>query len=404
MLEIDKFSIDMINFFEIEGTLDKKNRNVIIKISFEQLNEIFGIDMKELLFESNKIIDKTRNIYVLDKSGKKYSCIRCIFSYNVKKNVVLSSVAIDLILENIFANSIDIMTKKITFKTHYLGHSIHSAYIKGYSFHYNSNNKVTISKYTDENLHIDISIENKNITNFCQMSEVAYSIIEFIKLVFGDIPYIDEIVIETEKELVKPYFTIVEKYMTSNKKRSGKEIIGCITPEVLNKKTLKAFEKFRKDTKIIYDLFMINTNENGYKEIQNCNLIQIMEGFYKTLINPNETLRNIIEYYFGSKTSKKLLTRRDTRCIKTNENTRIFIYKALNHRNYLSHLNLTKNKNVFYKMENIYAYWKISMCIRIFILDYLRIGYEYKRILIYTKEIEDWAKKNKLRFSSRINN
>ena len=66
MLEIDKLSIDMINFFEVEGTLDIKNRNVIINISFEQLNKIFGIDMKELLFGSDRIIDKTRNIYVLN--------------------------------------------------------------------------------------------------------------------------------------------------------------------------------------------------------------------------------------------------------------------------------------------------------------------------------------------------
>ncbi len=403
MLEINKISIDSTNFFEVEGTLDIKNKNVIIDISFEQLNKIFGIDVKELLFGSDKVIDKTKNIYVLDKSGKKYSCIGCIFSYNAKERIVLSSVAIDLILENTFSDSIDMMTKRITFKTYYLGHSIHSAYIKGYDFKYNSNNKVIINKYTDENIHIDITVENKRMTNYFRMSEIVYSIIEFIKLIFGDIPYIDEIIIETDGEVIKPHFTIVDKYMTKNKKRNGKEIVGCITPEVLNRKTLKAFQKFRKDTKIIYDLFMINTNENGYKEMQNCNLVQIMEGFYNTLIKPDEKLRNIIEYYFSNKTSRKLLTKRDKRRIKTKENTQIFIYKAVNHRHYLSHLNVTENKNVFYKLENIYAYWKISMCIRIFILEYLKINYDKKRIPMYTKEIEDWARKNKLRFSLKIN-
>ena len=295
------------------------------------------------------------------------------------------------------------MPKKITFRTYYLGHSIHSAYIKGYDFKYNVNNKVIIKTYTDENFHIDISVENKNITNYSRMSEIVYSVIEFIKLIFGDIPYIDEIIIETEKEVVKPYFTMVDKYMTKNKKRNGKEIIGGITPEVLNKENLKSFQKFRKDTQIIYDLFMINTNENGYKEIQNCNLIQIMEGFYSTLIKQDEKLRNIIEYYFSNKTARKLLSKRDKRRIKTKENTQIFVYKAVNHRHYLSHLNVTENKNVFYKLENIYAYWKISMCIRIFILEYLKINYDNKKVPMYTKEIEDWARKNKLRFSLRIN-
>ena len=39
------------------------------------------------------------------------------------------------------------------------------------------------------------------------------------------------------------------------------------------------------------------------------------------------------------KSSKKLLTRRDKRKAKYPNNTPIFIYKANNHRNFLSHLN-----------------------------------------------------------------
>ena len=404
MLEIDKISIDMINFFEVEGTIDIQNKNLIINISFEQVNEIFELDIKELIFYSDKLIDKTKNIYVLDKTGKKYSCIGCIFSYKLKEYVILSSVSTNLILENIFTNNIDIVTKKVTFKTYYVGHSIHSAYIKKYSFNYNVNNKITINKYEDENFHIDISIENKHMTKYYKMSKILYNILEYIKLIFGDIPLINEIIIETEQGIVKPHFTTADKYMRNNKKSNGREIIGFINPDVLNKQNLKKFEKFREDTKIIYDLFMINTNGYGYKEMQNCNLIQIMEGLYRSLINKNGYLGDIIKYFFSNPTSKKLLTRRDKRRIKNENNTPIFIYKAINHRNYLSHLNLKQNKNVFYKLENIYAYWKISMCIRIFILEYLKINYDYKKIPLYTKEIEDWAKKNKLRFSSRINN
>ena len=103
MLIIDKLSIDMVSFYKVKGTLDVKDKKVILNISFEQLNEIFEIDMKELSFGSDKIIEKTRNMYVLDKSGKKYSCIGCIFSCNAKERIVLSSVAIDVILENTFA-------------------------------------------------------------------------------------------------------------------------------------------------------------------------------------------------------------------------------------------------------------------------------------------------------------
>jgi len=144
---------------------------------------------------------------------------------------------------------------------------------------------------------------------------------------------------------------------------------------------------------------------DGYKEIKNCNLIQIMEGMYNTLIATNVNLRNILIYYFSNfKTSKKILTKRDKRKSKDPNNTEIFIYKANNHRHYLSHLNLKQNKNVFYGLENIYAYWKLVLSIRVFILEYVGINYNYDYVVKYIKEVDDWAKKQKLRFSARINN
>lgn len=223
-------------------------------------------------------------------------------------------------------------------------------------------------------------------------------------LIFGDIPIISEVNIGEEQE-VKAYFEIVDKYKAPKKKSNGKEIVGCITEKTLNKDIIKKFEDFRKNTKIIYDIYMTTINSEGYREIKNCNLVQIMEGLYKTLGMPNMDLRDILIYYFNnSKSSKKLLTRKDKRKVKDPNNTPIFIYKANNHRNYLSHLNLKQNKNVFYQLENIYAYWKLTMCIRLYILEYLGVSYETEKISKYIKEVDDWAKNNKLRFSARINN
>lgn len=403
MLDIKKISIDMINFFEVDGKFDKNNRKISFNISFEQLKNIFDIGMQDILFTSDEAMEKTKNIYILCSDGKYYSCLECIFSIHIQHEIVFSSVAVNFIFENTITNKTDIKTKKVTFKSYYIGHSIHSAYIKSYSFNYNYRKKVIIKTYTDENFHIDISIESKNECWYSELKDIIYTIFEIIMLIFGDIPIISDVSIGEEQE-IKAYFEMVDKYKAPKKRSNGKEIVGCITEKTLNKDIIKKFERFRSDTKIIFDLYMTTINSEGYKEIKNCNLVQIMEGLYKTLGMPKMELRDILIYYFNnSKSSKKILTRKDKRKVKDPNNTPIFIYKANNHRNYLSHLNLKQNKNVFYKLENIYAYWKLTMCIRLYILEYLSISYEDEKIPKYVKEVDDWAKKNKLRFSARVN-
>lgn len=404
MLDINRISIDSTNFFEVDGEFDKENRKIKFNISFEQLKNIFGITVNDIFCSSDKIMKKTKNIYILCSDGKYYSCLGCIFSVHTQREVVFSSVAVNFIFENALTYQTDIKTKKVTFKSYYIGHSIHSAYIKSYTFNYNYRKKIIIKTYTDENFHIDISVEAKNECWYSDLKGIIYTIIEIMMLIFGDIPIISEVNIGEEQE-VKAYFEIVDKYKAPKRKSNGKEIVGCITEKTLNKDIIKKFENFRKNTKIIYDLYMTTINSEGYKEIKNCNLVQIMEGLYKTLGMPNMDLRDILIYYFNnSKSSKKLLTRKDKRKVKDPNNTPIFIYKANNHRNYLSHLNLKQNKNVFYQLENIYAYWKLTMCIRLYILEYLSVSYETEKIPKYIKEIDDWAKNNKLRFSARINN
>lgn len=404
MLDINKISIDSANFFEVNGEFDKENRKISFNISFKQLKNIFDIDTEDILFTNDEAMEKTKNIYILCSDGKYYSCLECIFSAHIQHEVAFSSIAVNFIFENTLTNKTDIKTKKVTFKSYYIGNSIHSAFIKSYSFNYNYKKRVIIKTYTDENFHIDISVESKNECWYSELKDIIYTIIEIMMLIFGDIPIISDVNIGEEQE-IKAYFEIVDKYKAPKKRSNGKEIVGCITEQTLNKDIIKRFKHFRNDTKIIYDLYMTTINSEGYKEIKNCNLVQIMEGLYKTLGMPKMELRDILIYYFNnSKSSKKILTKKDKRKVKDPNNTPIFIYKANNHRNYLSHLNLKQNKNVFYNLENVYAYWKLTMCIRLYILEYLGIRYETDKIPKYVKEVEVWAKKNKLRFSARVNN
>lgn len=403
MLDINKISIDMTNFFEVIGTLDTENRKITFNITVEQLKKILDITTHEIFFMTDRTVKKMKKIYILSSDGKYYSCLGCMFSVSFKENVNFSSIAVDFIFENTLTSQTNIKTKKVTFESYYIGHSIHSVYIKSYSFNYNSRKKITINTYTDENFHINISVESKIESCYSELSNIIYSVFEIMMLIFGDMPIISNVNIGESQE-IKTYFKLVDKYKAPYDRSLGKKILGCISQETLNKDVIKRFEKFRKDTNIIYDIYMTNINSDGYKEIKNCNLVQIMEGLYRTLGFPKKDLRDILIYYFNnSKSSKKILSRRDKRKAKDSHNTPVFIYKANNHRNFLSHLNLKQNKNVFYQLENIYAYWKLTMCIRVFILEYLNIKYDAQMISKYIEEVDDWAKKRKLRFSSRIN-
>ena len=403
-VNLKKISTDQNNFYNIKGTLDAEKRNLFFEFSLEELKKIFAVDIDELLFGSDKIMEKIKNIYLYDEADKKYSCIGCVFSIRVKESVSFTSTAINVILENKISDLTNIKTNKVTFKTNYLGHNIHASYIKSYSFTYDSTKKIIVNTYTNDNFNVEISIESQKEYSYFKLSKILYTYIEMIFLIFGDMPTIKEIFLLEKDEKIKLYYDVVEKYNPKYKKRNGKEILGTVTAQTINKASMKKFEDFRKKTKIIYDLLMININSDGYIEIKNCNLVQIMEGMYKTIMGTNTDLRLILIHYFNKyKSSKNILSKRDKRKVKDPNNTPIFIYKANNHRNYLSHLNLNQNKNVFYKLENNYAYWKLCMCIRIYILEYLKIDYEKEYVSRYIKEIDEWSKKNKMRFSLKVN-
>ena len=403
-INIKSFSLDKKEFYNVNGTIDLIKRNICFSISSEEIKRILGVEIEELLFGADSVMKKLENIYLYDENNVVYYCIGCIFSIKAKDIVEFSSVAINIMLENTVTDINEIKTNKVTFKTNYMGRSIHDAYIRSYSFSYDSTKKIIVNTHTDDNYNIDITVESSKKYSYYKLSKILYTYVEMLFLLFGDMPTITEVSLLEDDKAVKLYFDIVEKYNPKYKKRHGKEILGTITNKSINRENMKKFEQFRKGTKIIYDLLMININSEGYVEIKNCNLVQIMEGMYRTITGSSDELRVILNHYFSDyNNSKKVLSRRDKRIVNDSHNTPIFIYKAKNHRNYLSHLNINENKNVFYKIENNYAYWKLCIAIRIYILEYIDIEYEKDYVPRYIEEIEDWAKKNKLRFSLKAN-
>lgn len=345
----------------------------------------------ENVFNINNLL---KTVYIIDENEVKYSCINCKYSFEVSSVINVCSISIDYIIENAFMQLENIKINQLLFKMYYLKSSIHYFDIEKYSFDYTKTKKIFIEPYVDNeyrNLNINLKIESKINSKYRELSKILYAILELFSLLFGETPTIKQIFLNDDIIL---HLDIVVKYKPYEVKRLDKVVIGNVTINTINKNIINKFLKFRRETKVIYDLFLINLNSDEYFETKNCKLIQIMEGMYKTLkkipANKKIFLYDILLFYFNySKATKKILSRRDKRKISVDKNNdaQIFLYKAKNHRNYLSHLNLTQDKNVFIKYENPYAFWKLSLCIRLFILEILGINYNIDNVEKYVKRL-----------------
>ena len=302
---IKSISLNKQDFYDLNGRINLEKRDIQFSFSSEEVKTILGIEIEELLFCSDSVMKKLENIYLCDVNNKIYSCIGCIFSIKVKDFAEFSSVAINIMLENTVTDINDIKTNNVTFKTNYMGRSIHAAYIRSYSFSYDSTKKIFINTHTDDNYNIDITVESSKKYSYYKLSKILYTYIEMLFLLFGDMPTITEVSLLENDKMVKLYFDIVEKYNPKYKKRHGKEILGTITNKSINRESMKKFEQFRKETKIIYDLLMININSEGYVEIKNCNLVQIMEGMYRKITGSSDELRVILNHYFSDYNNSK---------------------------------------------------------------------------------------------------
>lgn len=408
MYEKFQFSINSKNFYYLRGFFNPSKKELSFELGIEQILPILNVTIAETMLDSDKLSKILKNVYIKTNDNKIFSCINCVFIPNIldnmTKTVSFKLISTNVIVENETSEKFDIYTKKVVFKTKYLGSSKYMTYIKNIKFKYDSNKSVELNIYKEEDTIIEISISSTKLHNYNKLSKIIYTTLEIITLIIGDMPIIDEVYFYVDDKKSNIYFSIVDKYNPEHKRKNCVDVLGCITEETINKKTIYDFINFRKKTKIIYDLFLTNINQPNYKEIVNCNFVQIIEGLYKSLINTNVKLVDELKYfYFRTKNAKKILSTRDKRKIKSNEQTEIFIYKAANQRHYLSHLNSNENKNVFYGLENVYAYWKLSLAIRLFILDYLDIKYDNNLLRDYIDKVNQWAKDNKLRYSLKLN-
>lgn len=388
---INKISVDKVNFFDITGYIDLENMCFQTEISIDKYNMLRNGRTKEEMIDAN--------LYLIDGNDVYYSCIGCISSLKFNNKVFIKTKNINLIFENYLGEEKFILTNKITFKTSYPRDYLYGCYVNDFKINYTSSKTISINKfYDEEKIYLLFTIEYKNITKREKLDDVLYTILEIFYLIFGCIPKFENYIFYVNDIKVTMYQKIADKYLQNLKSGSNDYALSIIDQTVLTPKLIKDFQKFRKETKILYDIFMTCQNGSNYTELDNNILIQLIEGTYKTINKKSDELWKILDFYFiNNQGTNNILNSKDLKKKNDKYNTPIFLYKAKQHRNYLSHLNMNENKEVFIRLENNYARFKLIMCLRLIYMQYLDINYEEERLKRLIDSINKWGKRNKIK-------
>lgn len=167
------------------------------------------------------------------------------------------------------------------------------------------------------------------------------------------------------------------------------------------KQIYKNWLRVRKNTHIIYDIYMNLCSVKYFVEIALSTITNCMEGYYKcihkqTMKKPIQTkngiknvdkdFKDIMKEYLNSTEGKIIISSTDRKRLK--------IYKKLtNHRNFFAHLD--KRKNRFYGESNLYMLLKIKLLFRVFILKDINQSIEINNLANTIRRIEQEIEWNK---------
>lgn len=390
-IKIKKISTDMTNYVDIDGNFNIALKKIDFELSAKDYNILFPTDPR--------ITVSNIDFYIVDENSKEYSCIGCVAGLYFGQSIKIKVISINLIFEDLIHNNEDLKTNYIKFETSYPSHYKYGSYIKNFKIKYTQDKTIYIKKeFTNELIKINISIESKTETKREKLDDLLYSLLEIIYLLFGCIPKLEKYTFKFNNKYINTYFNIADKYFQNTKSGSSDDCLSTIDETILTKDLIKKFIKFRKETSILYDMFMINQNGMNYVEITNSMLVQLIEGTYKTFTGLDKKLWEILDFYFKQNpATNMLLNKKDLKSAKNPNNTAIFLYKAKEHRHYLSHLNINEKKKVFNGLENNYAKFKLVLCLRLIYMEYLGITPDNQMLNNIIKSIDNWGIKHKIK-------
>lgn len=391
--KIIKVSSDCSSFIDINGLLDIDKKSFSFVLSLDEYISLFKSDPIKSL--------QPINLFFLDENAVKYSCFNCIIGFKFSSNVILTCSSIDVILENIYSPIEEVLIDEVIFQTSFPKSNSLICYIENINFDYNDSISIDIKKdVSKEHNRLIITASSTTKISYKKLDDYAFYTLELLFLLFGCMPKLENFSAKIDSNTIGIHFNLVDKYQQNLKNGSTTACLIDITKDIFTKELLEKFIQFRNDTLILYDIFMINVNSYNYAEIKNSMYVQLLEGTYRTIISSSDCeLWEILKYYFKDSTvTNMLLNSYDLQDSNNQYHTAIFLHKALNHRNYLSHLNVTEQKNIFYQLENNYAQMKFIICLRLTFMNHLGLSPDSDKMNKLLDSITKWYEDNNLKF------
>lgn len=387
---------------KVNWILDLSNRH-IKKSKIEQKTFLELFDIKST-FQYGDIKDLNLILY---SDNIFYYCNNCIFGFNIDNygNISIFCNNIDYIITNTISNYDDLKVNKYVIEFE-LPSCIRDNYIAfDTNFKYSKSISISLKKEYKFNTpcSLILTISITNLVNPNKLSNLAYKIYELLMIYFGVGLKISNRTYFQNDISLNFYASIVDKYSYGVKNSVSISNLVMIDNKSLNKELIQKYIVFDKETLLLNGIYLTTINIDTYREIKINMMIQCIEGFYKSIYGKNKDYKlwQILEEVFLKNLyCKKILSNLDKRkIIIDGKEERIFLYKAKNHRNYFSHLNINERKQVFEKNQINYAYWKIILAYRLLILQYLNVKYDKNLLDKIIKDINNYKKKNKIRLS-----
>ena len=359
------------------------------------------------LFEIKHLSDEIKPQNLVLFSDKDYFyCQNCIFGYKITNGMfTIFANTIDYIISSTMNKFEDLKCDKhqICFE---LPKGIKDNYI-AYSINFKCNNstKVLLEKKYKTQCHCQLilTISKDKKISAKKLSDLALTIYEILMIYFGVGMKIISRTFDLDNKKINFYTSVVDKYSYGVKNSISFSNFIMLDNNSLNKEIIQKYNNLKKETLILCDVYFTIINSDTYREIKLNMILQCIEGFYKSIYGKNKNYKfwEILENVFLiNPYCKRVLSKTDKRKFKINNNTeRVFLYKAKNHRNYFSHLNINERKKVFEKMQINYAYWKVILTFRLLLLEYLGITYEKNLLIEIIKNINDYKKTHKIRLN-----
>lgn len=411
------YLVDEAGITNLNGVLDLDNRKLILdypsKINDSTIfTKIFKSDYK--LIGKNNMIDFS--VQTLD--GDIYHLNNIAVSYNLDshglRNFRFSK--FDYALSNSLI-SVEHLNLKSYCARHIIG--MKTTTIIGHRpFNLKYENfeiEISRSKLNDQFgssqsniLNINITSSDDKLDTYENFLDTYHLILDALTIILGNTPVYLETELSSKISTHKLHRDLIDKY--KNKTEKHDKPITMLTSVTLSSILLENLSKFKESRLTLFNVFITHLNCLSYVELSLSGLLQTVEGLYKntSMIEKHFKKKNyeIFKHLFECNTTKNLLNFDDrietfvaatTNGICKMEPRHQFIQYMLDIRNFFTHYTEEKNS----KLEGrtyLYIFYKVSLAIRILILEEFSGVVDLDTIQKTLFEIDKYAPDNGLHY------